>query len=381
MPITNVAIIGAGLAGLSLSLFLKQHGIKSTIYELRSANTTSDGAVMLSPNALRTLDAIGVYDRIKSKGYHFRDLTFRNNSHKFLDAYEMGNFDKFGYDALRVYRQVLLDAHKDLVAEAGIEVVFEKRFSHIISETANGVTFAFVDGEQQTVDLLIGADGIHGSVRKYLDPALEPAFAGVMSITCALPTSAVKFPSEPYAMPVSIHGEAGAFVMAPQNPEGSELLGGIQYRTHARDRAGWDALWKDKPLLLSMVREQYDKWNPMVQSAMDAVDPDSLAIWAFHSVPKLETWKSVKGRVVLLGDAAHAIPPTAGMYPRRPLFGLCTGVIIRFHCANTDSRAGRQSGLRGRALIGLVTGGDEQRKGTSSTESGVVADVQAGKDC
>jgi len=313
LPLNNVAIIGAGLAGLGLSLFLKQHNIHSTIYELRPAAVTSAGAVMLAPNALRSLDAISVYARIAPQGYHFRDLTFRNNAHEYLDAYEMGNAERYGYDALRIYRQALLDAHKAAIAAAGIPIVYGKRFSHIVSESAEeGITFAFTDGEQYTVDLLVGADGIHSSVRKFLDPDVAPAFSGVMAIMCALPTAAVKLPFEPYPTPISIHGAGGAWVMAPQNPAGSELLGGIQYRTHARDRAEWEALGRDKAQLMAMVREQYEKWNLMVQSAMDAVKPEDLSIWAFHTVPKLRTWSSSPGKMVLLGDAAHAISPAAG---------------------------------------------------------------------
>ncbi|KAK5119513.1 hypothetical protein LTR85_007613 [Meristemomyces frigidus] len=135
--ISNITIIGAGLAGLSLALFSTQQDMKVTIYELRSPSLTTAGAIMLAPNALRSLDAIGVYDRIKAT--------------------------------------------------------------------------------------------------------------------------------------ISIHGEAGAFVMAPQNPEGSELLGGIQYRTEDRGRAGWDS-----------------------------------------RVPTLDPWKSEKGRAVILGDATHAVTPAAG---------------------------------------------------------------------
>lgn len=327
MNIDRVAIIGAGLAGLSLALLLKQRGIDSTIYETRPAGTTSTGAIMLSPNALKTLDALGVYARIKDKGYSFRDLTFRTNDHEYINSYEMGNADKFGYDALRVYRQVILDEHIAMVKEAGVPVVHGKKFSHVISEDDQGVTFAFADGEQQTVSLLVGADGIHSTVRKFLAPDIEPAFSNVMAVTCAIPTSALNLPFTPYSTPVSIHGKAGAFVLAAQNPDGSELLGGIQYRTQARSRKEWDDLYNDKQQLLAMMRSQYDAWNPMIQSAMDAVPLHTLSIWAFHTVPKLKTWVSQAGRVVLVGDSAHAIPPAAGkqieVFPMLQTISVC----------------------------------------------------------
>ena len=312
MPITKVAIIGGGLAGLSLSLFLKQQGMSPTVYELRLAAAISPGAVMLSPNALRTLDALGVFEGIKTKGYRFRDLTFRNNEHKYLDAYEMGNADKYGYDCFRFHRRVLLDEMKAMIREAGVKVLYERKFSRIVSETDEDITFAFTDGQQQTVDLLIGADGIHSSVRKYLFPDVKPTFDGMMAVNANVSSATLKFPFEPYPMPVQIHGEGGVFVLAPQHPEATDLLIGIQYRIHDHDRAGWNALWNDKPQLLGMLKQNYDQFNPLVQSAMDAVPLDQLQIWAFHTVPKLDSWNSNRGRAVILGDAAHAIPPAAG---------------------------------------------------------------------
>lgn len=305
----GVAIIGAGLGGLALSLFLKRANVACTIYEPRTPDVTSAGAIMLSPNALRSLDAIGVYARIAKKGYHFRDLTFNTNEHRYIDAYEMGNADKYGYDALRVYRQDILDELKAAVKEAGVEVVYEKKFTHIIEDSDSGVKFAFADGGEKTVDILVGADGIHSSVRKHLIADITPDFSNVLAVTAAVPTAAVKLSYENYPMPVSIHSAGGAFVMAPQNPEGSELLCGIQHRTHERTREGWDEMFQDKKGLLQIMKESYGSWNEMVQSAMDAVPLETLAIWSFYTVPKLSTWKSETRRVVIVGDAAHAIPP------------------------------------------------------------------------
>ena len=305
----GIAIIGAGLGGLSLALFLHKSNIKCTIYELRPPSAISTGAILLSPNALRSLDAIGAYDRIKKQGYHFQKLTFNTNDHKYMDAYEMGNVDKYGYDAFRIYRQPLLQELRAMVAEAGVEILYEKKFSHVVSDTEEGVTFAFADGEEKTLDLLIGADGIYSTVRKYLHPDIKPTFSGVMSVFCAIPTAAIKLPSEDYPMPVSIHGPSGAFAIVPQLPDESESLGVIQYKTHERTREEWEELERDKEGLLGMMRESYDSWNGVVRSAMDAVWVDTLSIWAYYLVPKLESWKSVTGSVVVLGDAAHAIPP------------------------------------------------------------------------
>jgi 2-polyprenyl-6-methoxyphenol hydroxylase-like FAD-dependent oxidoreductase len=305
----GIAIIGAGLGGLSLALFLHRSNIKCTIYELRPPSAISTGAILLSPNALRSLDAIGAYSRIQKQGYHFQKITFNTNDHKYMDTYEMGNVEKYGYDAFRIYRQPLLQELRAMVAEAGVEIVYEKKFLHVVSDSDAGVTFAFADGEEKTVDLLIGADGIYSTVRKYLYPDIKPTFSGVMSVFCAIPTAAIKLPFENYPMPVSIHGPGGAFAIVPQLPDESESLGVIQYRTHERTREEWGELERDKEGLLRMMRENYDSWNEIVKSAMDNAWKDTLSIWAYYVVPKLETWKSETAKVVMLGDAAHAIPP------------------------------------------------------------------------
>ena len=78
-PPKHAAIIGAGLSDLSLALALHKVNVPSTIYEVRSADFVQGGAIMLSLNALRVLDRLGVYEPIRNKGYHFNTLTFKTD--------------------------------------------------------------------------------------------------------------------------------------------------------------------------------------------------------------------------------------------------------------------------------------------------------------
>lgn len=262
---------------------------------------------MLAPNALRSLDAIGIYDRIKVKGYHFQTLTMNSNDHEYLDSYEMGGAAKYGYDGLRIYRQTILDELRAAVAEAGIEILYERRFTHVVSDDEKGVTFALDDGSQKRVSLLFGVDGMHSTVRRHMAPNIEPEYQHVMAVICEIPRAPVVFPYANYPLPISVSGAAGAYVLAPQTPDGSELLGGIQHRTSSQiSRAELEALKVDKERLYQIMREGYDSWNDMVKSAIDNVKKDTLAVWEFHMVPNAEKWASETGRVVMLGDAAHA---------------------------------------------------------------------------
>ena len=315
-PIKDVAIIGAGLAGLSLALALHKHKINSTIYEVRGNDFVQGGAIMLSPNALQVLNKLGVYTRIATKGYHFETLTFKNASHDTTDVYYFGQQQLYGYKAFRVYRQVLIDELKMMLEEKGIEIRYHMRFTHVLSESQdNSVTFQLANGETSTTSLLIGADGIHSTVRHYLHPSIEAEYMGSVGITSAIPITSIRFPAEhegPYPLPVTISAKPGAFVIAPQDIDGSECLIGRQVPFPEQDRHGWSDLKGRQDEIVKILSWDQREWPDMVQSAMENINPDKINLWPYYFVPRLDSWVSETGRVFILGDAAHAVPPTTG---------------------------------------------------------------------
>lgn len=310
---TEVSIIGAGLAGLTLALALHQNNIPATVYESRGAPLNIGGAVMLSPNALKILDALGLYDIVKSQGYNFDSLHFRDVQGNLVETYEFGGEDKYGYRGLRIYRYVLIDELVAVLKKRGVPVKYGVKFSHVVKDTHDGVTFAFTDGTEVTTSLLVGADGIHSTVRKHLYPDLETKFIGMSGITAAVPTAQLQLPAD-YHLPATIVTPKGAFVVAPQAVDGSEVLIGKQMRVvPPENQPGWERDFvADKQSAIDFLQGDNDHFPDFVRNAVSAIDPAKVNKWPFFVVPKLERWTSQTHRVLILADAAHAIPPSAG---------------------------------------------------------------------
>jgi 2-polyprenyl-6-methoxyphenol hydroxylase-like FAD-dependent oxidoreductase len=320
-PPKSVAIIGAGLGGLVLALSLQKYGISTRIYEMRDPGAEGfdiGGAIMLSPNSLRVLDSLDMYKVLRTKGYNFETLTFKTDvDFKTTGTYFFGQEELYGYKALRIYRRELVIELQNAVAAREIPILYGKKYDHVVSENKEGVTFALADGSTVTTDLLVGVDGIHSRVRHYLYPDIVPKYAGSIGVTYAFPRSKLRLPEgqADFPFPVSISGKNGAFVMAPQNADGQEMFVGRQFTYAEQDRSGWNALLKTRTELVDMHQKDMDQWSDLVRSGQEQASTSqarTFNVWPYHIVPHMDSWASPSGRVVILGDAAHAIPPTAG---------------------------------------------------------------------
>jgi 2-polyprenyl-6-methoxyphenol hydroxylase-like FAD-dependent oxidoreductase len=323
-PSANIAIVGGGLAGLALALALHQVGIQSTVYEARAAPLNIGGALMLSPNALKVLDKLGVYDVVRKEGYEFKNLAWQTIDGSKRERQEFGDKEKYGYDALRVHRYVLINALIEATKQAGVEVAFGKKFV-TATERQDGVDISFEDGTTATSSILIGADGIHSTVRRLLYPDLAPRFINLAGVTAAVPTSALGLrsavlqdlenPELDYPLPITIqHPAHGAFVVAPQRSGAQEMFFGRQRRWTETDRAGWDARSADKQELADFLASDTQDFPQIVRDVVKSIPHDTINLWPFYVIPHLTSWISTDGhgRIILVGDAAHAIPPSAG---------------------------------------------------------------------
>ncbi|KAK5061520.1 hypothetical protein LTR84_008064 [Exophiala bonariae] len=309
----EVAIIGAGLSGLTLALALHQQGIKATVYESRASPLNIGGAVMLSPNALKVLDALDLYQQVQSRGYNFESLEFLKSGGELIETYEFGSNAKYGYQANRIYRHELIDSILSDVLAKGISVVFNRKYLRVVEETNDHVIWESTDGQKSEAMLLIGADGIHSSVRKHIYPEIEPKFTGMAGITAAVPATQVVYPGGKIDKPLTfISKDKGAFVIAPQKADASEMFFGKQRPIEEQTREGWEKFFADKESLVKFLQTDAEVFGEVAISATKSIPHDKINVWPFYVIPPLQTWASDKRRVLILGDAAHAIPPSAG---------------------------------------------------------------------
>lgn len=164
-----------------------------------------------------------------------------------------------------------------------------------------------------TASLLIAADGIHSKIRRCLFPETVPKYNGILVVAGAVRKENLKFPPGAAAdSPIIQLSPAGAFVMAPQLPNGEEWLAGTQRMYPEQDRAGWEKIAADRKFQHDFLEEGMEHRSELVQSAIRHIEDEKMYIWPQHVLPKLPSWRSEQSKVVIIGDAAHAIPPTSG---------------------------------------------------------------------
>lgn len=216
---------------------------------------------------------------------------------------------------MRIFRQELIEVLTKACRERGVKIEHSMKFTRVVDESDGAVEIEFGGGEKRKAGLLVGADGIHSRVRSsYVAPEVKPGFVGLAALTFAVPTAQLRIPKEKgYELPVSVASGNDVFVLAPQRPDRGGMLAGMQVPFDEAQAGRRDALLADnKESLKARLRRNAEAWPGVVRSALESISDETMNVWPFYMLPALERWASPKGRVLVLGDAAHAIPPTTG---------------------------------------------------------------------
>ncbi|KZL63912.1 salicylate hydroxylase [Colletotrichum incanum] len=309
----DVAIIGAGLGGALLALRLHQESVPCRIYEAKhESSSTIVSGVSLTPNGCRVLDLVGALDRVRPQCYQTEHHSLMNGEGHIIKKPNVAPEELFSYKIHRIYRAALMQELTAMLKERNIPIEYGAKFEQVVEDNTDGVKF-LVGGRTQRASLLIGADGIYSTVRKHLAAQL-PEYTGVACIYGHVSTHSIPWPSDSFEKSGTIQDKPGALFMIPEVPDGSDLMVGRQFYYPSLDRLEWEALATDSEQLYDLLCEDYDQWQPLVKSIFNQLskDKEALLLWPFYRVPKLERWASPTGRVIIIGDAAHAMPPSSG---------------------------------------------------------------------
>jgi 2-polyprenyl-6-methoxyphenol hydroxylase-like FAD-dependent oxidoreductase len=295
-------VVGGGVAGPVTAMALQRAGIEATVHEAHPSPAGDVGAWLgVQVNGLDALRAVGAEDAVRAAGFPTPVIEFRNAAGRVLGSLPTAAPGQAPGVSLR-----RSDLYRALHAEAvgrGIEVRLGSRLT-AVRDTGDGVTAEFADGRTETADLLVGADGVRSTVRGVVDPGCPPPrFVPVLNT--AGYSAHVPDDAEPgrLTMVFGRRGFAGYLaapgggtwwfanppVTAEPAPEEVAATSDLQWRARLYDLHRGDR-------------------SPLV--ALVEATPGPLRGWTTHDVPAVRRWH--RGRVVLVGDAAHATSPAAG---------------------------------------------------------------------
>ena len=305
----RVLIAGGGIAGPALALFLAKAGIAATVFEACAQREDMGGALQIAPNGMWVLDELGLAGEIVEKGVASEEFSLENQQGDLLGRVTNGPAGKYGVPAVQIARRVLHRTLVEAMERRGIPIVYGKRLARL-GCLATGVEAGFEDRSCAEGTLLIGADGVHSRTRALLFPdGPRPAYTGLFTVGgfARHPRLAPSSPRELSRMHM-IFGRNGFFGYGYFDPLRPDT---VMWWSHlARDREPDRAEYRSWPTeeIRRELLERHRGWQEPVGTILESA-PEMLRGPVFD-VPSLPAWS--RERVLLIGDAAHAISPHAG---------------------------------------------------------------------
>jgi salicylate hydroxylase len=299
----KVAVVGGGIGGLVLALAMRERGISNEVYEQADELREIGAAVALSANGTRELRRLGVGEQIESVSVVPSALVIRRwDSGEIIADHPMGRDGiyeaTFGAPYYGVHRVALLQALADRLADEGVNL---GRRCVGIDERDSGAELQFADGSTATADLVVGADGVHSVTRRYVVGAVRGRFSGTVGYRGLVPVEAM--PSLPDPTPLQFWAGPRRHLLHYAIDGGRTVNFLAVVRTPE-----WTAdTWMEECEVSDAV-DAYAGWHPAVTEMVGATDVG--ARWALFDLAPLERWHT--DRVVLMGDAAHAMVPHQG---------------------------------------------------------------------
>jgi salicylate hydroxylase len=326
----RVAVVGAGIGGLTLGIALQRAGIAVDLYERADELREVGAAVALSANGTRELYRLGVGEALDRVATEPTELIYRDGRSGERIAAHTGGAGyraRFGAPYWGIHRvdlqQTLAAAVTHGPADPGNLHLGKDVIG--VADDGGGATITFDDGSTATADVVVGADGVHSVVRDHVcGPGTGPVYSGTSAFRGLVPRAALPSLPDPLAIQFWAGPDAHLLHYALGGVErdddtvnffavlcGPERWGDAQHSGEHADRGAGarDAEHHgNRPASDGELLAAFAGWHPAVLEMLAAV-PQSPR-WPLLSQPPLTRW--TRGRVVLVGDACHAMLPHHG---------------------------------------------------------------------
>jgi len=294
----SVAIVGAGMGGLTAASALRLFGFDVHVYEQASRFARIGAGIQMMPNSMKVLRKIGVEDRVRATSFQpYSHLNRQWDSGAVMRELPMPE-SLFGAPYLCMHRG---DLHEALASVLPQDIIHAGSKLVGLDERSGRVTLTFEDGRRAEADAVIGADGVHSLVRDSIIGPDMPIHKGRIAYRAVFP-SALMGGRDIGNSRTKWWGIDRHIVIYYTRRDKSE----IYFVTSVPEPAEWltQESWSAKGDVREL-RRAYEGFHPDVRAVLEAC-PDCHK-WAILEREPLPKWS--EGRVVLLGDACHPMTP------------------------------------------------------------------------
>lgn len=297
----RIAIVGAGIGGLTTAIFLRRFGFDVTLYEQAAKLERLGAGIQISPHVTRIFKQIGLFDRMAAVGVVPRERYGRNGyTGEITFTVPVGEFgEKYGASPLAMHRGDLQDCLLYPIPPESIKL--GKRLVDL-SDGATSCTLTFEDGTSAEADMVIGADGVNSRIRDLLLGPEKPRYSGEVAHRSLFPVELVR--------------DLKAPDITKWWGDDRNIL--VYFITHSRDTIYFvtgvpQPDWPDEEHLPRRVdnRELLEAFSGFHEDVIRLIEAaPSITAWPVLEKDPLPLWS--RGNIVVLGDACHPMKPHMG---------------------------------------------------------------------
>ncbi len=306
MKSSRISIVGGGIGGLSAALALQHFGYRVSVFEQTRELREIGAGVVITPNAMHALNFLGVGERISkaagpTEAYLIRH--FQTGEVIKIRANGTDYVERFGATYHQVHRADLHAALAAAIVQNDPDCVFLNHCFETLTQNSEHVAATFTNGKTYTSDVLVGCDGGTSKVRacafgdEVVNYTGQVAFRALVPMA-NLPPGVMKIP---YAMFVGLNRAVLHYPLRHRT-----IMNVIAMAREPKwQEEGWAI-----PATIEELARLHSDFHPDALALMHAISPGTLFKWGLRDREPLQQY--TKGRVTMLGDAAHPMTPFLG---------------------------------------------------------------------